>query len=101
MAWRLIAARGAIASAGGPWPKSIEGTLGIFCVADARRRATNALFGLDADLLDAVTTADLNQRAARPLRAGLKIDRVRAALGKAPRDAEDGLRAMREVINSA
>ncbi len=50
MAWRLIAARGAIASAGGPWPKSIEGTLGIFCVADARRRATNALFGLDADL---------------------------------------------------
>lgn len=59
------------------------------------------VFGLDAGLLDAVTTATLKQRAARPLRAGLKIDRIKATLGKAPRDPEEGLRAMRDALSDA
>ncbi|MHC4225025.1 MAG: SDR family oxidoreductase [Planctomycetota bacterium] len=44
----------------------------------ARRLAVAA--GLDARLIEGVDTASLNQRAPRPLNAGLKIEKLRAAL---------------------
>ncbi len=40
-----------------------------------------SILGLDSSLLRPVTTAELNQRAPRPLRAGLLTDKLRAALG--------------------
>jgi dTDP-4-dehydrorhamnose reductase len=43
--------------------------------------AACAAFGLDAGLLEPVTTASLRQRAPRPLDAGLRIDRLQALLG--------------------
>ncbi len=58
------------------------------------------VFGLDAALLDPVTTAELGQVAKRPLKAGLRIDRARAMLETALRGPVDGLRAMREAVGA-
>ena len=58
------------------------------------------VFGLDAGLLDPVATSALGQRARRPLRAGLRIDRARAVLASPLRGPEEGLRAMREAIGA-
>lgn len=78
---------------------------GVFNVAgpsvldrDAFARIACNVFGLDAGLIDPVATAELGQSAARPLRAGLRVDRIRATLGEAPRGPEEGLRAMRDAI---
>jgi len=51
-----------------------------------------AILDLDASLLDAVPTAALNQKAARPLSAGLRTERL-AAMGIAMRGVDDGVRA--------
>jgi dTDP-4-dehydrorhamnose reductase len=56
------------------------------------------VFGLDETLVDAVPTSELGQRAARPLRAGLRIDRARSLLTTVLRGPEDGLRAMRAAL---
>jgi dTDP-4-dehydrorhamnose reductase len=45
--------------------------------------------------LEPVVTAALAQRAARPLRAGLRIDRARRLITTPLRGAREGLRAMR------
>ncbi len=58
---------------------------------DFATRAAGIL-GLDASLLDAVPTAALGQKAARPLSAGLRTDRLRA-LGIAMRSVDEGVRA--------
>lgn len=58
------------------------------------------VFGLDAALLEPVATSALGQRARRPLRAGLRIDRARAMLASPLRGPEEGLRAMREVLGA-
>jgi dTDP-4-dehydrorhamnose reductase len=55
------------------------------------------VFGLDPRVLEAVTTASLGQKAARPLAAGLRIDRIRG-LGIAMRRPADGLAAMRAAL---
>lgn len=56
-------------------------------------RAARAL-GLDPGLLDAVETAALGQKARRPLRAGLRIDRLRA-LGLRMRSLDEALADVR------
>jgi dTDP-4-dehydrorhamnose reductase len=56
------------------------------------------VFALDPGLLRPVATAELGQRAARPLRAGLRIDRARALLRTPLRSPLAGLRAMREAL---
>jgi dTDP-4-dehydrorhamnose reductase len=48
-------------------------------------------------MLEPVVTSALAQRAARPLRAGLRIDRVRELSATPLRGARDGLRAMRNA----
>jgi dTDP-4-dehydrorhamnose reductase len=53
------------------------------------------ILGLDPALLDAVPTDALGQKAARPLAAGLRTDRLRA-LGIAMRGVDDGVRAFAE-----
>lgn len=55
-------------------------------------------FGLDEMLLEAVATAELGQRAARPLRAGLRIERARTVLAATLRGPEVGLRSMRTAL---
>ena len=56
------------------------------------------VFGLDPSRVIAVTTASFNQRARRPLKGGLLIDRARALLSTELRPPEAGLRAMREAL---
>lgn len=58
------------------------------------------VFGLDAALLEPVATADLGQRAPRPLRAGLLTGRARAVLAAPLRGPVEGLRAMREALGT-
>jgi dTDP-4-dehydrorhamnose reductase len=56
------------------------------------------VFGLDGRRLEPITTAELGQRARRPLNAGLTIDRARARLTARLRSPVEGLRAMREAL---
>jgi dTDP-4-dehydrorhamnose reductase len=67
----------------------LKSETGVFNVAGAElcsrydlARAVAAEFGLDEGLLVPVKTSMLNQKAKRPLRAGLKVDKVRALLGQ-------------------
>ena len=52
-------------------------------------------FGLDASLIDPITTAQLGQAAPRPLKAGLLVDKLRAAFPDLP---IFGLRAGLQVV---
>lgn len=56
------------------------------------------VFELDASLLTSVTTASFGQKAVRPLRAGLRIDKARGFLRTPLRGPEAGLRAMRAAL---
>ena len=60
-----------------------------------------AAFGLDAGLVEAVTTASLGQPARRPLRAGLVTDRARALLRTPLRGPREGLLEMRRALEGA
>jgi dTDP-4-dehydrorhamnose reductase len=71
-----------------------DGILDRFAFA----RLACEVFGLDASRLTPVATADLGQKAARPLKAGLLIDKARALLRTPLRSPEAGLRAMRQAI---
>lgn len=70
---------------------ALSGKSGVYNVAGADRlnryefalKACEA-FGLKNNFLKPVSTADLKQAAPRPLNAGLKMDKLRAALGRAP-----------------
>jgi dTDP-4-dehydrorhamnose reductase len=56
------------------------------------------VFGLDASRLTPATTAELGQRAARPLDAGLRVDRARGLLTTPLRGPAQGLSVMRAMI---
>ena len=56
------------------------------------------VFDLDGSNLTPATTAQLKQKAARPLDGGLRIDKAHAKLRTPLRGAEAGLRAMREAL---
>jgi dTDP-4-dehydrorhamnose reductase len=82
-----------------------RGLGGVFHIAGpavldrhAFARLACQVFGLDETLLEAVPTSELGQRAARPLRAGLRIDRARTVLASPLRGPEEGLRAMRAAL---
>lgn len=55
------------------------------------------VFDLDPSKIDAKTTAELKQKAERPLKGGLKTDKLRAA-GITLRGVEDALRAMKAEL---
>jgi dTDP-4-dehydrorhamnose reductase len=82
---------------GGVWHVVGDGVLDRYAFA----RLACDVFALDATRLDPVTTAELNQRARRPLRAGLRIERARALLSTPLRAPDDGLRAMRAALEAA
>lgn len=82
-----------------------RGLAGLWHVAGAEclsrhdfARLACRVFELDERLLVPVATADLGQRAARPLVGGLRIERARAALATPLRGPEEGLRAMRAAL---
>ena len=82
-----------------------RGCRGVFHIAGSQildrhafARAACRAFGLDEALLDPVATSALAQRARRPLRAGLRIDRARAVLASPLRGPDEGLKAMREAF---
>ncbi len=59
-------------------------------------------FGLDSTLIEPVPTATMNQLAPRPLRAGLKMDRFRAAFPDVPvLTAAEGLAILRDQLRAA
>lgn len=61
-----------------------------------------AVFGLDAGLIDATTTAALGQPAPRPLKAGLLMDKFRAAFPSVSvLSAADGLAVVRRQFEQA
>ena len=57
------------------------------------------VFDLDASLIKRITTADLNQTAKRPLRSGLKIDKIRREMGVDFSSASQGLRIMKQQMD--
>jgi dTDP-4-dehydrorhamnose reductase len=60
-----------------------------------------AAFGLDAGRVAAVETASLGQRARRPLRAGLVVDRARRLLRTPLRTPREALAEMRRTLEQA
>lgn len=59
------------------------------------------VFGLDASLISRITTADLNQTARRPLRSGLKIDKIRREMGVDFSSASQGLRIVKQQMDGS
>jgi len=66
----------------------------------AYARLVCRVFELDASCLTAATTAQLGQKAARPLNGGLRIDKAQAQLRTPLRGVEAGLRAMRAALDA-
>jgi dTDP-4-dehydrorhamnose reductase len=58
------------------------------------------VFGLDAGLLRPSSTADMKQKARRPLAAGLRTDKLVGRLGWSPRDPLAGLESMRSELEA-
>ena len=82
-----------------------RGLTGLYHVAGAETLDRHAfallvadVFGLDRSRLLAVKTAELGQKAARPLDGGLRVAKAQAVLATQLRPAEAGLRAMREAL---
>jgi len=59
------------------------------------------VYGLNPALLQAVTTSEFKQRAARPLKAGLLISKLINATGFRPRGPRQGLEAMKQRMVEA
>ncbi|HVF67312.1 MAG TPA: NAD(P)-dependent oxidoreductase [Pyrinomonadaceae bacterium] len=77
------------------------GAAGVYNVVGPERvsryefaRAAADAFGLDAGLIQAVTTEELSQTAARPLNAGMLTDKAAAALTVRLKGYRDGLKEM-------
>jgi dTDP-4-dehydrorhamnose reductase len=58
-------------------------------------------FGLDASLLRPVSSSALLQKARRPLRAGLLVDKLASTLGWTPATPEQGLQRMKAELEGA
>ncbi|MDQ3001354.1 MAG: NAD(P)-dependent oxidoreductase [Fibrobacterota bacterium] len=54
-------------------------------------------YGLDKSLIEPCLTSDLKQAARRPLKSGLRTDKLRAATGFTPRDVAGQIRRMDEL----
>ena len=81
----------------------LRGSTGLFHLGGADYMTRHELvqelarfFGLDAGRVRAVPTEQVGQRALRPLRSGLRSDRVAAELGREPMGVAAGLEAMKK-----
>ena len=59
------------------------------------------IFKLDASLIVRITTAELNQDANRPLRSGLRIDKIRRGFGVEFSSVSEGLRIVKQQMTEA
>ena len=82
---------------GGVYHLAGDGVMDRFAFA----RIACDVFGLDPSRLTPVTTAQLGQKAARPLKAGLAIGKAKGVLTTPLKSPEAGLRAMREVLEGS
>ena len=85
-----------------------KGASGIFHVTGpdildrfAFAKVACEVYHLDAGLLQPVTTSEFKQKAARPLTAGLRIDKLINATGFRPRGVRQGLEAMKQRLSQA
>jgi dTDP-4-dehydrorhamnose reductase len=90
------------------WKLVSMGKSGLYHVAGSQwnsrfewARAIAAFYGLDDGLIQPCLTADLKQAARRPLRSGLRIDKLKRETGFCPRDVEGQLRRMEDLAVSA
>lgn len=65
---------------------------------DELARTVARVFGLDEHLIDPVATASLRQRAQRPLRGGLRIEKLVSATGRTMHRPADALAILRDRI---
>jgi dTDP-4-dehydrorhamnose reductase len=91
----------------GLWKLVTGGHSGIFHVAgsewNSRFQWAEAIadhYGLDKTLIQPCLTADLKQAALRPLKSGLRTDKLTAATGFTPRDVAGQIRRMDELSQS-
>jgi dTDP-4-dehydrorhamnose reductase len=59
------------------------------------------VFDLDAELINPITSADFKQKAPRPLKSGLIVDKALYSLGLELSDVEGGLRKYKALLESA
>jgi dTDP-4-dehydrorhamnose reductase len=85
-----------------------RGATGVYHVAGPQRisryefaREAATVFGLDPSLIRSVTTAELQQPAARPLDAGMISDKAQAELSFPLISCGEGLRLMRAALAAA
>ena len=57
------------------------------------------VFDLDASLISPISTAELNQPAPRPLKSGLKTEKIESALGIVPNSVETCLQEIRKQLS--
>ena len=57
------------------------------------------VFDLDASLISPISTADLKQPAPRPLKSGLKTEKIESALGIVPNSVETCLQEIRKQLS--
>lgn len=87
----LSAATVAVAERGGIW--HVAGP--TLLARDAFARIVARTFDLDEALIDAVPTSALRQRAARPLRGGLRTEKLAAAIGRRLLEPTEALARLR------
>ena len=58
------------------------------------------IFELDAGLVQPIKTVELNQDAPRPLKSGMKTDKIEKALGIRPKSVETCLKEIRNQLTS-
>ncbi len=76
---------------------------GIFNVAGGEQLARDAFakkiaqtFELSSEFIEPVLTADLNQKAKRPLKGGLTLDKLHKAIGWKPHTATEALKILKQ-----
>lgn len=74
---------------------------GIFNIAGAEVLARDEfakkiaeIFNLDASYVQSIQTSELNQKAARPLAGGLKLEKIKKAIGWVPHTATEALQIL-------
>lgn len=63
-------------------------------------RAVARVMGFDSSLIEPITSADLNQKAKRPVRGGLRIDKAKRELGYRPRSVEKSIAFLKKHLTA-
>ena len=58
-------------------------------------------FNLEKDLITPISTKELNQKAPRPMKAGLKVDKITKELGIRPQTILEALKEFKDEVDYA